>query len=379
MPDQCLVSPVSTYTPSSSTRDLMNAEENLEQNGADLGFNRLPYACAPSGDRSGDSPATRIESTSGSVADLPATAADEVELSPGGSSAPTPPSSPSPTHRVAAQSDPVVGGQPQQPVGSGVAEQGSSVAADYGAIPAASVSTSAASGELPGARPVTRLQRGIRKPKIYTDGTVRWAMLANTEEPTAVADALQDKNWSLAMDEEYQALCENGTWRLVPPPKGKNVIDCKWVYKLKRRADGKIERYKARLVAKGFKQRYGVDYEDTFSPVVKAGTIQLVLSIAMARGWHLRQLDVKNAFLHGVLQEEVYMHQPPGYVDSRYPGYVCRLDKAIYGLKQAPRSWYDVCVASLRLWVLFLRRLTRLSSTTIEAGTLCLFWCTWLT
>jgi hypothetical protein len=157
MPDQCLVSPVSTYTPSSSTRDLMNAEENLEQNGADLGFNRLPYACAPSGDRSGDSPATRIESTSGSVADLPATAADEVELSPGGSSAPTPPSSPSPTHRVAAQSDPVVGGQPQQPVGSGVAEQGSSVAADYGAIPAASVSTSAASGELPGARPVTRL------------------------------------------------------------------------------------------------------------------------------------------------------------------------------------------------------------------------------
>jgi len=93
-------------------------------------------------------------------------------------------------------------------------------------------------------------------------------------------------------------------------------------------------------VAKGFKQRYGIDYEDTFSPVVKAATIKLVLSVAVSNGWSLRQLDVQNAFLHGVLEEEVYMKQSPGYQDKHHPSYICKLDKALYGLKQAPRAWY---------------------------------------
>jgi histone deacetylase 1/2 len=127
---------------------------------------------------------------------------------------------------------------------------------------------------------------------------------------------------------------------LVPKPKGKNVIGSRWVYKLKRKADVTVDRYKARLVAKGNRQRYGIDYEDTFSPVVKAATIQLILSLAISKDWCLRQLDVQNAFLHGVLEEEVYMFQPPGYVDSKFPDHVCKLDKPIYGLKQAPRAWY---------------------------------------
>jgi histone deacetylase 1/2 len=147
------------------------------------------------------------------------------------------------------------------------------------------------------------------------------------------------------MDLEIEALHKNKTWHLVPPQKGRNVIDCKWVYKIKRRADGTIERFKARLVAKGFKQRYGIDYEDTFSPVVKAATIGLILALVVSNNWCLRQLDVQNAFLHGFLEEEVYMKQPPGYEDKSKSQYVCKLDKALYGLKQAPRAWYSqLCV-----------------------------------
>ena len=139
------------------------------------------------------------------------------------------------------------------------------------------------------------------------------------------------------------ALHKNKTWHLVSAHqgKGKNVIDCKWVFRVKKKSDETIDRYKARLVAKGFKQRYGLDYEDTFSPVVKAATIRLVLSIAMSTGWSLRQLDVQNAFLHGVLEEEVFMQQPPGFEDKSKPLHICKLDKALYGLKQAPRAWYS--------------------------------------
>jgi histone deacetylase 1/2 len=198
----------------------------------------------------------------------------------------------------------------------------------------------------------TRLQHGIVKPKQRHDGTVRWAMLSSVEpaEPQSTREAFRDARWVSAMDTEYAALLNNGTWRLVPAPKGKNIIGCKWVYKVKRKADGTIDRYKARLVAKGYRQRYGIDYEDTFSPVVKAATIRLILSVAVSRGWSLRQLDVQNAFLHGVLEEDVHMRQPPGYEDSQHPTYVCKLDKALYGLKQAPRAWYaQLCSKLIRL------------------------------
>ena len=135
------------------------------------------------------------------------------------------------------------------------------------------------------------------------------------------------------MQDEYDALLRNQTWHLVPPKEGRNLIDCKWVYKIKKKSDGTMDRFKARLVAKGFKQRYGIDYEDTFIPVVKIATVRIVLSIAVSRGWCLRQLDVQNTFLHGVLEEEVYMRQPPGFENEAAPHLVCKLDKAIYGLK----------------------------------------------
>jgi histone deacetylase 1/2 len=170
-------------------------------------------------------------------------------------------------------------------------------------------------------------------------------MFTASGETHTVEEALSSKHWKEAMDKEYNALMKNKTWRLVPIKRGSNIIDCKWVWKIKYKADRSLDKYKGRLVAKGFKQWYGVDYEDTFSPVVKMATIRTILSIAVSRGWNLRQLDVENAFLHGVLNEEVYMRQPPGYEDKTRPHFVCKLDKALYGLKQAPRAWY-ACLSS---------------------------------
>jgi histone deacetylase 1/2 len=166
-------------------------------------------------------------------------------------------------------------------------------------------------------------------------------MLTSTGEPHNISKVLDDNKWNHAMQQEYDALIKNKTWHLVPPSSDKNLIDCKWVYHIKKNADGTIQRYKARLVAKGFKQRYGIDYEDTFSPVVKAATICLVLTLSVSHGWSLRQLDVKNAFLHGVLKEEIYMKQPPGFEYPHLPHHICKLDKALYGLKQASRAWFS--------------------------------------
>ena len=142
------------------------------------------------------------------------------------------------------------------------------------------------------------------------------------------------------MKEELAALIKNNTWELVPPPPDRTIVGCKWIFKVKRNSDGSIARYKARLVAKGFNQRPGLDYTETFSPVIKPVTVRLVLCIAVSQNWPLHQLDVNNAFLQGDLSEEVYMRQPPAYADKHKPNYVCKLNKAIYGLKQAPRAWY---------------------------------------
>ena len=167
------------------------------------------------------------------------------------------------------------------------------------------------------------------------------ASLQSVSVPTDWKKAKEDSKWRMAMEEELEALCKNKTWVLTPLPAGKKAVSCKWVYTVKQNAEGKTERYKARLVARGYSQTYGIDYDETFAPVAKMNTVRILISCAANFEWSLHQLDVKNAFLHGDLQEEVYMEIPPGFSTSQTTGKVCRLKKALYGLKQSPRAWFD--------------------------------------
>ena len=138
-------------------------------------------------------------------------------------------------------------------------------------------------------------------------------------EPTSFTQVSKYSHWKVAMQDEYDALMRNQTWSLVPASPQMNIVGCKWVFKVKRKADGSIDRYKARLVAKGFNQQEGFDYDETFSSVVKPATIRTILSIVVSLNWSLQQLDVRNAFLNIYLQEAVYMKQSPGFHDSLRP------------------------------------------------------------
>ena len=135
-----------------------------------------------------------------------------------------------------------------------------------------------------------------------------------------------------------QSLKENNTWTLTTLPAGRKAIACKWVYDYKYDSSGKIIRHKARLVAKGFSQRYGLDYHETFSPVMRYKSMRLLLSLVANRDMELKQMDVCTAFLYAPIEEEVYMQQPEGYEEGG-PQLVCKLNKTIYGTKQANREW----------------------------------------
>ncbi len=196
----------------------------------------------------------------------------------------------------------------------------------------------------PGLHRSTRERRPVQR--LIYDGYVAhhyayMAKVVQDVEPICFEDAIGHALWDKAMDEEMAALDANMTWELVPLLEGKKAIGCKWVYKMKHNSDGSISRYKARLVAKGYAQTHGIDYEETFAPIAKMATVRTMIVVVASRGWVLHQMDVKNAFLHGELQEKVYLDQPLGYEDMNHPNYVCRLRKALYGLKQAPRAWHD--------------------------------------
>ncbi|KAL8124691.1 hypothetical protein AgCh_012369 [Apium graveolens] len=153
-------------------------------------------------------------------------------------------------------------------------------------------------------------------------------------------DSSESRHWKGAVKSEIDSIVSNGTWELVDLPPGCSTIGCKWVFKRKLNPDGSIDKYKARLVAKGFKQKEGIDYCDTYSPVARMVTIRMLIALASVHGLIIHQMDVKTAFLHGELEEEIYMDQPDGFVASGNERKVCKLIKSIYGLKQAPRDWH---------------------------------------
>ncbi|KZV22485.1 hypothetical protein F511_19705 [Dorcoceras hygrometricum] len=142
------------------------------------------------------------------------------------------------------------------------------------------------------------------------------------------------------MQEELEALDRNKTWDLVTLPRGRKAIGNRWVYKIKRDGNNQVERYRARLVVKGYAQKEGIDFNEIFSLVVRLNTVRVVLALCAVFDLHLEQLDVKTAFLHGDLEEEIYMLQPEGFAETGKENLVCRLKKSLYGLKQAPRCWY---------------------------------------
>ena len=168
------------------------------------------------------------------------------------------------------------------------------------------------------------------------------SLTVENEEPQSMKEALDGKNsgkWKEAFDAEYSSLINNETWELVPPPLDANIVGSKWVLKVKRDANGNINRYKARLVAQGYSQVKGVDYDEVFSPVARNTSVRSLLALANAHDLEIHQMDVKTAFLNGSLDCEIYMSQPEGFVDPDRPNHVCKLKKSIYGLKQSARCW----------------------------------------
>lgn len=179
---------------------------------------------------------------------------------------------------------------------------------------------------------------------VFDLDTAHVSIDSSFDDPQDTEEALQRpdaQEWKSAMQVEFEALSYNRTWTLCDLPQGRKPIRCKWVFKTKRDLTGAIERYKARLVVKGYSQRKGIDYEETYAPVIRHGSLRYLFAVASHLNLDIHQMDVVTAFLQGDLNEEIYMEQPPYFEQSQHPRKVCRLNKALYGLKQSSRVWNE--------------------------------------
>ena len=211
--------------------------------------------------------------------------------------------------------------------------------------------------EIPAPRKSTRLKIPIFRSQTWDLSSKRKSktnenalLLLSTHEPKSLKEALESteaSSWQQAMDVEIKQLQKNHTYELVDPPLHRKVVGCKWVFKTKLNHDGSIERHKARLVAKGFTQKKGFDYYETYAPVARMASIRIIAAIATNNGWKLLQIDITSAYLNGKIDCDIYMSQPPGYIDENNPSKVWLLLKSLYGLKQAGKIWNGVLVAFL--------------------------------
>ncbi|GJS68337.1 retrovirus-related pol polyprotein from transposon TNT 1-94 [Tanacetum coccineum] len=163
----------------------------------------------------------------------------------------------------------------------------------------------------------------------------------STIEPKNVDETLKDEGWVVSMQEVLNQFTTNDVWELVPNPKSVTIIGTKWVFRNKLDKNGVVFGNKARLVAQGYNQQEGIDYDETYAPVDSIESIRIFLAYACALDFKLFQMNVKSAFLNGFINEEVYVAQPPGFIDFAKPNHVYKLKKALYGLKQDPKAWYD--------------------------------------
>ncbi|WZZ85883.1 hypothetical protein YC2023_114462 [Brassica napus] len=199
--------------------------------------------------------------------------------------------------------------------------------------------------EQPATQDARRSTRQTSKPSYLEDYILlaelecELLLLSINDEPASWHEAKGSKKWTNAYQDEIDSINKNNTWILVDKPTGVKIIGLKWVFKVKRNADGSINKFKARLVSKGYVQEHGIDFDEVFAPVARLETIRLLIGLSAANKWEIHHLDVKTAFLHGELNEEVYVSHPKGFEKKGEEHKVFKLSKALYGLRQAPRAW----------------------------------------
>ena len=181
----------------------------------------------------------------------------------------------------------------------------------------------------------------IKKPKNFGPDFISFMTIGEPQTYKEAITSPEALSWKEAINSEVESILQNHTWELVDLPPGSKPIGCKWIFKRKLKADGSVDKYKARLVAKGYRQKEGLDYFDTYSPVSRITSIRMLIAIASLNNMEIHQMDVKTAFLNGELDEEIYMEQPEGFVVQGQENKVCKLVKSLYGLKQAPKQWHE--------------------------------------